>query len=141
MKQEPEAWDFFQKAFPNGLTDDDLTKMASQVDDKAPFSQERFNREMVDLGELAYTEQLLAWMEFADIAITNDEDEARETALTPGFDYPELDEINAKWTAWIENYSKTIHEPLEPSIDAHLKESMKQMAEEEEADKKAFENM
>jgi len=140
MKANPRTLAFFNKAFPKGLSDADLTAIASEPEEeKRTFTQETFTAEVADLGELAYTEQVLHWLTFAETAYKNKLNPERSTIMSPWFDTPNLDVINEEWTAWIKNFSKVGSEAIDPLMKAHLKENLRKMAEEDEADKKAFE--
>jgi len=142
MKKVPAALKFFNKAFPNGLSDAELTEISNEVvEERTVFTQDTFTAEILDLGEQAYTEQVLKWLTNAEIAHKNKQNPARESVLSPAFDQPTLEELNQTWTAWIKNFTKVGTEPLQPLIATHLKESLRKMAEEEEADKKAFESL
>jgi len=129
----------FAYKFPKGLTDEQLTQFATQEleVDKAPFTQERFVREVVDMGESAFMGE---W-EYANEVLgiqSEAETKQRDTELNEGFDFPNFDEISEEWLWWKVNYYKTYTESLETSITNQLRENKRKIKEEEEADKKSL---
>jgi len=61
--------------------------------------------------------------------------------LAPGFDYPSLEEIHSDWGQWLDIFKTAGTAPIETTLDSHMKESIRKIAEEEEKDKQAFEEM
>jgi len=136
---DPNLSEIVKAAFPEGVSEADINEIATTPETKSAFGQERFTGEILDLAELAYTEQLQQVIEYGtleDSLLARDE---RFTALFPGFDYPRPMEIHNTWTQWIEGFNQAAKEPLEPQIQSHLDVNIRRMAEEEEADKRAFE--
>jgi len=144
MKKDPEVMEFMQKRFPNGVTEEQLTKFATvelMADTKSALVQERFVREIADLGESALAGQMNYAVELGLIEEDNEADDNRETQMSEGFDYPTFEEVNDEWKTWIGSYKKTCNEGMDTSIQTNLKENKRKIKEEEEADKKAYENM
>jgi len=142
----------FQSAFPTGLSDAQVAEIAEDSDEKTPFSQERFTAEILELGESAYFEQneelvkmALLQLEFMGAKkgtkLKWKDLKKRESALAPGFDLPHVEQVSSDWRSWIEFFNASSAVAIETSMDSHMQESIRKIAEEEERDKKVFDEM
>jgi len=150
FQKHPEASKLFAKAFPNGVNDAVLAEIAAEGDEKTPFSQERFNHEILEMGESAYAEQCVEVLKNASNTLSlmgvgkggkATEVKPRETALSPGFDLPSLQTLSKDWGRWLEFFTASGGVPTQTAIESHMQENIRKMAEEEERDKKAFDEM
>jgi len=124
--------------------------IVNSADDNTPYTAERFTTEVLELGESAFFEQHSQFVQNATKQLISMGAKSkgpmlaefdRESVLSPGFDYPTLEEIHNDWGQWLEMFKTSGTVPIEQSMDSHMKENIRKIAEEEAADKKAFEEM
>jgi len=150
FKADEDVSQLFTKAFPNGISDAEISAIAADMQDDKAFNQDRFTSEMLELAESAFHEQTQQYVKYAvqQMQLMGGKKNGpklaefdRESILAPGFDYPTLEEIHSDWGQWLEMFKTSGVAPIESSMDSHMKESIRKMAEEDEKDKRVFDEM
>jgi len=147
---DEESENLINQIFPSGINESLLNELTAEGDKKTPFSPERFGSEFIDLGEAAFFEQLRAQVKNLRIRLKLEgikkgvkriKGKKPAKRLFPAFDSKGLVEVGKDWTSWIEFYKASGTAAIEPNIEVHLQDNIRKIAEEDERDRKVFEEL